>query len=121
MRRERRGFENLLAWQRAHLLTFRIYEDFKNCRDFSFRDQIQRAAVSVMNNVAEGNARRSDRSNKQFLLISKGSLAEVQSMLILANDLGYITENVMEERFSLAEETARIISGLIKSLTTQGS
>lgn len=118
---EQKGFINLLAWQKAHKLTKLIYEDFKDCRDYSFRDQIQRAAISSMNNIAEGEARRSNKSFKQFLLIAKGSLAEVQSMLILANDLGFISEDIMEERLSLSEETARITSGLIKSLMTHNS
>lgn len=111
-----RGFSNILAWQKAHELAFSIYQDFSNCKDYGFRDQIQRAAVSVMNNIAEGHARRSDRSFKQFLLISKGSLAEVQSMLILADDLKYMPKEVAESRFVLAEETARIISGFIRKL-----
>lgn len=115
------SFRDLLAWQKARELTILIYRDFNNCKDYSFRDQIQRASVSVMNNIAEGFAKRSDKSFKHFLLISKGSLSEVQSMLILANDLGYISKEVRDSRFILAEETAKIMSGLIKKLKTQGS
>lgn len=115
------SFRDLLAWQKARELTILIYRDFNNCKDYSFRDQIQRASVSVMNNIAEGFAKRSDKSFKHFLLISKGSLSEVQSMLISANDLGYISKEVRDSRFILAEETAKIMSGLIKKLKTQGS
>lgn len=110
----------MVAWQKAHELALLTYRDFSNCRDYGFKDQILRAATSVMNNIAEGHARRSDKSFRQFLLIAKGSLAEVQSMLILAVDLDYISTETMEARFALADETAKIISGLIKSLKPQG-
>lgn len=116
-----KGFQSILAWQQAHKLTILIYKDFKDCQDWGFRDQIQRAAVSVMNNVAEGHAKRSNKSFINFLLIAKGSLAEVQSMLILSYDLGYLSEKTVNSHFELAEETAKIISGLIKGLTTQSS
>ncbi len=113
------SFKDIIAWQKAHDLCVFVYEDFKNCKDYSFRDQIQRAAVSVMNNIAEGHAKRSDKSFKNFLLISKGSLAEVQSMLILAVSLGYIDKEVAKSRYDFAEETARILSGLIKKLSSR--
>lgn len=115
------GFRDILAWQRAHELTLGIYQEFKNCRDYSFRDQIQRASVSVMNNIAEGHARRSDKSFTHFLLIAKGSAAEVQSMLILSKDLGYIAGEKMDLLYDITEETARITSGLIKSLKSHVS
>ena len=113
------SFKDILAWQKAHDLCVFVYQDFRSCKDYAFKDQVQRAAVSVMNNIAEGHAKRSDKSFKSFLLISKGSLAEVQSMLILAVSLGYLDKNTATERFDLAEETARILSGLIKKLSSQ--
>lgn len=116
-----KGFQNILAWQKAHELALLIYQDFGSCKDWGFKDQIQRASVSVMNNIAEGHARRSDKSFRQFLLIAKGSLAEVQSMLILATDLGYISHTTSENLFLLAEETAKITGGLIRSLDNNGS
>lgn len=114
------SFKDILAWQKAHDLCVFVYQDFRTCKDYAFKDQIQRAAVSVMNNIAEGHAKRSDKSFKSFLLISKGSLAEVQSMLILvAVSLDYMDEGTMLKRFALAEETGRITSGLIKKLSSQ--
>jgi four helix bundle protein len=116
-----KGFLDLVAWKKARELAVYIYSDFKECKDYSFKDQIQRASVSTMNNIAEGYAKRSDRSFVNFLLIAKGSLSEVESMIILVYDLGHISKKVRDERFILAEETARITSGLIKKLTTHHS
>ena len=84
-------FEDIIAWQRARSLNGDVYNAFKLCRDFSFKDQIQRAAVSIMNNIAEGwYERKGDKEFGRFLFISKGSCGEVRSMLYLALDLGYI-------------------------------
>lgn len=74
-------FEDIIAWQKAKDLSVLIYKDFDNSKDFSFKDQIQRASVSVMNNVAEGFERKTNNEFKQFLFIAKGSCGEVRSML----------------------------------------
>ena len=85
-------FEDILSWQKAKLLTLCIYKSFKTCKDFGFRDQIQRATVSIMNNIAEGFERKGDKEFKRFLFIAKGSCGEVRSMVYLAHDLGYISK-----------------------------
>ena len=82
-------FEDLEVWQDARTLAKSIYELMSDNRDFGFRDQIQRAAVSIMNNIAEGSESGSNATNIRFLNIAKGSCAEVRSMLYLANDLDY--------------------------------
>lgn len=84
-------FEDILAWQKSRNFVGSIYDSFKQNKDFAFRDQITRAAVSVMNNIAEGFERRGDKELKYYLYISKGSCGEVRSMLYLAADLKYIT------------------------------
>ncbi len=109
-------FEEIVAWQKGQKLTLDIYNQFRICKDYSFRDQIQRASVSIMNNIAEGFERRSNKELKNFLFISKGSCGEVRSMLILALKLGYITENQYSENYKLAEEISKMISGFIKTL-----
>ena len=86
-------FEDIVAWQKAYKLVLDIYHDVHAKTDYSFRDQITRAAVSVMNNIAEGFERGGDKELKRFLYLSKGSCGEVRSMLLLAKDLGYLTEN----------------------------
>ncbi len=114
MRIER--FEDILAWQKAKLLTVGIYKIFENSKDFGFRDQIQRASVSVMNNIAEGFERKSNKEFRFFLFVAKGSCGEVRSMLILAQELNKINKDQAQPLQVLAEEISRMISGLLKTL-----
>jgi len=109
-------FEDIIAWQKSKQLALLIYNVFDACKDYSFKDQIQRASVSVMNNIAEGFERKSDKEFKQFLFYAKGSCGEVRSMLYLAKDLGKINKTDFNVLFNLSEETSKIISGLIKTL-----
>jgi four helix bundle protein len=109
-------FEEIIAWKKAEILTIEIYNFLKNNKDYSFKDQIQRASVSIMNNIAEGFERRSNKEFKQFLFIAKGSAGETRSMLHLAKQLGYISEIEYLKFCSLTIEIAKLLSGLIKTL-----
>jgi four helix bundle protein len=109
-------FEDIFGWQKSKIFVFEIYKQFNQCRDFSFKDQILRAAISIMNNIAEGYERMTNKDFKNFLYISKGSCAEVRSMLYLALDLKYITQNNFNILSQQAEEISKILSGLIKKL-----
>ena len=109
-------FEDIIAWQKARELTLSIYKTFRDNKDFGFRDQIQRASVSIMNNIAEGFERRGDKELKHFLFIAKGSCGEVRSMLYLALSLEYINKTQYEEFYNLSIEISRLISGFIKTL-----
>lgn len=111
------SFKDLIVWQQSKDFTFQIYVHFRDIRDFGFRDQIQRASVSIMNNIAEGYARRSDKSFRQFLLIAKGSTAEVESMLILAGELKYIDHDKQEQLINQAESIGKLLSAFIKKLS----
>ena len=93
-----------------------IYKQFGVCRDFGFRDQIQRASVSITNNIAEGFERKGDKELKKFLFIAKGSCAEVRSMLILALSLGYIEKDSYNKLYEDCIEVSKLISGFIRSL-----
>lgn len=84
-------FEDIIAWQKGQELALLLYKELKLCRDFSFRDQILRAVVSISNNIAEGFDRGTDKELRQFLHIAKGSAAEVRSMLYLGKRLEYIS------------------------------
>jgi four helix bundle protein len=110
-------FEEIIAWQKAKKLTTTLYGLFKDNRDFSFRDQICRASVSIMNNIAEGFERNSDKDFKHFLYIAKGSSGEVRSMLYLAADLNYIDNKTFNELSDTSLEISRLLSGLIKTLS----
>lgn len=109
-------FEDILAWQKAKIMTLKVYTLLRNTKDFAFRDQICRASVSIMNNISEGFERKSDKEFKHFLFMAKGSCGEVRSMLYLAKDLNYVHD--MEYLFLLntSIEVSKMISGLIKTL-----
>lgn len=108
-------FEELIAWQKARVLTSEIYKataDGDFGRDFGLKNQIQRAAVSVMSNLAEGFERARPAEFHQFLSISKASCAELRSQLYEAFDVGYLDKNQFEDLMALAQEVARIVGGL---------
>jgi four helix bundle protein len=115
------SFKDLIVWQKSRELVVDIYKAFSGCKDFGFKDQIQRASVSIANNVAEGQARRSDKSFRNFLLIAKGSNAEVESMLLLAVELHYLEEVHRNQLLEKTEEISRMLNGLIKKLSALGS
>ena len=108
----KRGIENLFIWKEARIVVNDIYELMKNCKDYAFRDQIQRAAISIMNNIAEGSESGSDAKYINFLNISKGSCPEVRSMLYLCEDFKICSS---EDRIKIQEKT-RIISAGISNL-----
>jgi len=109
-------FEDVVSWQKAKLLSVLIYKNFSACKDYSFRDQIQRAAVSIMNNIAEGFERGGDKELKYFLFVAKGSCGEVRSMLILAKELELLSVESYQEAYILAEDISKLLSGFIKKL-----
>lgn len=109
-------FEDIMAWQKGKELTLLIYSLFKHCKDFSFKNQVERASVSIMNNIAEGFERRTNKELKNFLFIAKGSSGEVRSMLDLALELKYIKRDEFDRTYLLTLEISRLLSGFIKSL-----
>lgn len=108
-------FEDIIAWQKSKELCVEIYKHFEESKFLSFNDQIQRASVSVMNNIAEGFERRTNKEFTQFLFFSKGSCGEVRSMLLLSIELKKISYEEGIRLAGLAEEISKILSGLIKS------
>ena len=108
-------FEEIQAWQKARCATKRVYEvSLGNSfsKDFGLRDQIRRSAVSVMANIAEGNGRQTNRDFANFLVLSHGSAAEVQSHLYIALDLGYITEKEFDEVYGIFDEVSKMTLSL---------
>ena len=110
------SFENLDVWKRSVDLSVRIYELFRGCKDYGFKDQICRASVSVPSNIAEGMERSSVKETIHFLHISKGSCAEVRTQLIIASRISYITENQSEELAREAKSISRMLHALAVSL-----
>ena len=117
-------FEDLVAWQKARTLTQYIYKvtrDRAFAKDIGLGCQIQRAAVSIMANIAEGFERNRPTEFHQYLSMAKGSCAEVRSHLYAAHDAGYLDKTHFDELLALAEELARIIGGLRASVARQRS
>jgi four helix bundle protein len=109
-------FEDIVGWQKAFLLAQIIYSVFSDCKDFAFKNQIQRAVVSIMNNIAEGFERNTNDEFRQFLYIAKGSCGETRSMIHLAKSLQYISDENASIIFTKSTEISKILSGLIKTL-----
>lgn len=110
-----RSFQDLIAWQKARVLTAKIYRVTSQgsfAKDFGLKDQIRRAAVSVMSNIAEGFERGRPSEFHQFLSIAKGSCAELRSQLFVALDVGYLPQAEFEALLDAAVEVARIVGGL---------
>ena len=109
-------FEEILSWQKSKDLAIFVYKSFKDCRDFAFRDQLQRAIISISNNIAEGFERGGDKELKYFLYVAKGSCGEVRSMSYIALELGYVNKEEFEQIYSSTNEISRLLGGFIKKL-----
>ena len=108
-------FEDFLAWQKARALTARIYQvsgEGRFERDYGLKDQMRRAAVSVMSNIAEGFERGRPSEFHQFLSMAKSSCAELRSQLYVALDVGYLSQDTFSNLLSQAEEVGRLVGGL---------
>ena len=115
-------FEDLIAWQKARELTKVIYQVTREgafAKDFGLSGQIQRAAVSVMSNIAEGFERNRRTEFHQFLSTAKASCAEVRSQLYVAYEIAYIDKATFDKLLHQTEEVARIIGGLRVSVEKQ--
>ena len=111
-------FEDLIAWQKARQLTQIIYQITRrdgSSKDFGLAGQIQRAAVPIMSNIAEGFERGNPDDMERFLAIAKASCGEVRSQLYITLDIGYLDQSEFDHLLADAEEVSRIISGLMKA------
>jgi four helix bundle protein len=114
-------FEDLIAWQAARVLVRDVYSTTRNvpfANDRSLCNQIQRAGVSAMANIAEGFERGTLAEFRQFLSIAKGSTAEVRAFLYVALDVRYLDSDAFAQLMNQANETGRLIGGLRKSIDT---
>jgi len=116
-------FEDIEVWRLARKLAKDVYVVSRSgelARDFGFRDQIQRAAVSVGSNVAEGFARSGNKEFVQFLWIARGSVAELASQMYTLLDVGYVNQERFEDIYAQCETISVKIYRLITSITTSG-
>ena len=117
-------FEDIEAWQRARQLAKAVYavtSEGKFARDFGLRDQIQRAAVSVMSNIAEGFERGGDVEFRRFLAIAKGSAGEVKAQLYVALDAGLIAQTAFDSLYKMSTETGNLIGGFMRYLSRESA
>jgi four helix bundle protein len=117
-------FEDVEARQLARKLTCDVYHlTLKNDfgRDYGLKDQIRRASVSIMNNIAEGFERGSNKDFAKFLFISRGSAGEVRSLLYVAKDLNYISEGEFETNKALCCRISGALWGVIQHLKKTGN
>ena len=115
-------FEDLIAWQKARILTKTIYMISRQglfARDFGLAGQTQRASVSIMSNIAEGFERSSLKEFHKFLAIAKSSCAEVRSHLYVAHDINYLSDSAFHKLNNQASEVARIVGGLRISIANK--
>lgn len=114
-------FEDIEAWQKARFLVKEIYlisEDDKFKKDFSLKEQLRKSVISVVSNIAEGFARRTNKEFVQFLYVSHGSLAEIEAQLYISLDLNYIDFEKFNFLYNLCCEISKMIMGLIKYLSS---
>lgn len=114
-----RPFERFDAWQRAHSLVLACYKSSRGWPSderFGLTHQLKKAVVSVEANIAEGSAKRGAAEFRRYLDISNGSLAEVNALLLVARDLGYLPHDNWNELDDLSSETGRLLFGLYRSL-----
>nr|WP_277818256.1 four helix bundle protein [Pseudomonas putida] len=110
-------FEKLLVWQRSKCLAVEIYRAFAECRDFGFRSQITRSAVSIPSNIAEGMERRGWREKVWFLSVAKASSAELRTQLIIAGEIGYLPAELANDWINETRELSKMLAGLINKIS----
>lgn len=114
-------FEDLEVWRKARELTNLVYQVTGSgnfAHDFGLRDQVRRATVSVVSNIAEGFERGGDKEFQQFLSVAKGSCGEIRAQLYIARDQRYLDEPQFQELFEKTMEISRLLSSLMKYLQT---
>lgn len=114
-----KSYKDLIVWQKAMVLVKDLYvitKKYPKEEIYGLTSQLRRSAVSVACNIAEGQARNSTGEFKQFLGISKGSLAELETLLLLSKDLNMISAMELEEIIKLTDEVGKLLNGPLNSL-----
>jgi four helix bundle protein len=115
-----RSFEDLEVWKRACSLAVKVYGALRDCRDYPLRNQMQRAAVSIASNIAEG-SERSRRDFARFLAIARGSVAELRTQTYIAARINIIDGPTMTAIVTETKELSRMLFALGKSLASDPS
>ena len=115
------SFEDLEVWQRGCRLTVQVFKSFRGCKEFTLRDQNQRAALSIPSNIAEGSERGSLKDFAHFLNISKGSCGELRTQLYIARKLDYLGKSDFDKLVAESREISSMLEGLRRSLLSRAS
>ena len=113
-------FQKIEVWKKSILLTKKIYkatDSFPKSEAFDLISQLRRASVSIPSNIAEGSQRGTKKDFAHFLIIAKGSLAEVQTQIILSQELGFLSEKISKDLLLLADDIGKMIYGFIKNIS----
>lgn len=114
------SFTQLTTWKEAHklvLLVYKVSKNFPEKENFALTSQMTRAAISITSNIAEGFTRSSQKEKKQFYYTAKASLTELQNQLIIARDVGYISQRTFEEIADQTITVTKLLNGLIKGIS----
>ena len=111
-----KSFQELIVWEKAKELSLMLYPASKKISDYSYRDQLNRAVLSISNNIAEGFGRKSRKEFKRFLNISLGSTLEVNSMLIIFKELKILSNDLATEALTLVDKIIGLLIGLISKI-----
>lgn len=109
-------YENLEVWVRSKQLCVNVYTHFANSRDFGFKDQITRSALSICSNIAEGMEYSTKKEKTRYLQISKASCGEFKTQTIIGMEIGYINKTIGENWLAESETLGRMLGGFIRSL-----
>ncbi|MDP5254331.1 MULTISPECIES: four helix bundle protein [unclassified Vibrio] len=109
------AYEKLIVWKRAKTLTVEIYKHLEKCRDFGFKDQITRSALSIPSNIAEGYERASPKEFANFLNYAKGSCGELRTQIYIGLEINYIEQTVATRWLKETAEISRMLASFIKT------
>ncbi|GAA3706755.1 four helix bundle protein [Oceanisphaera sediminis] len=110
------NFEKLQVWKRSARLSAELYKTMKDLKDFGFRDQITRSGLSIPSNIAEGMTRQTAKDKTHFLVIARGSCAELRTQIYIGMEIGYITSEPGKLLLEETREISKMINGLITSI-----
>lgn len=113
------SFEDFEVWKEGMRLSIKIYKLLEACKDYGFKDQMQRSAVSIPSNISEGYERQTNKEFIRYLYIAKGSCGEFQTQLYIAKELGYIQDTHFRELLGKAKQLTLMLAGLIKTRQIQ--
>lgn len=115
------SFEDLEVWQRGCRLAVSVFKVFARCRNFTLQDQVQRAALSVPSNVAEGYERNSNKEFIRFLNIAKGSCGELRTQLYISRKLQFLTKSDFDQLIAESKQISAMLHGLAKAVARRGA